>query len=190
LNIPNPASETSRSPATIHEARFRSEMGQISRHSGVFFAGTLFTAAAGYFFKIYLARVLGADALGLYALGMTIVGFFGLLNGLGLGQAAVRFVASYSATQQWQRLHGFLRRAFGLLGMGTVVLAAVMMAVGPWLARNLYHAPALIPYLYLFAIMLIVSAFTTFLGQVLAGYRDVVLRTVLRIHWQSAEYFL
>ena len=84
-------------PAAVPEARFRSEMGQISRHSAVFFLGTLFTAAAGYFFKIYLARVLGAGALGVYALGMTLVGFFGLFNGLGLPQTAARFVAAYSA---------------------------------------------------------------------------------------------
>jgi O-antigen/teichoic acid export membrane protein len=173
LEIPPP------SPATDHEARFRKEMGQISRHSAVFFAGTLFTAAAGYLFKIYLARVLGAEGLGLFALGMTIVGFFGLFNGLGLPQAAVRFVASYSATRQWQRLHGFLRRAFLLLGVGNVVLATVMMLVGPWLARTLYHSPALVPYLRLFAVLLILAALTTFLGQVLAGYKDVALRTVI-----------
>ena len=154
-------------------------MGQISRHSAVFFAGTLFTAVAGYLFKIYLARVLGADALGMYALGMTMVGFFGLFNGLGLPQAAVRFVAAYSATEQWQRLHGFLRRALGLLGIGNVLLAAAMMLVGPWLARSLYHAPALAPYLHLFAVILILGAFTTFLGQVLAGYKDIALRTVI-----------
>ena len=180
MNIPNTTIESSQSsPATSHEARFRSEMGQISRHSAVFFAGTLFTAVAGYLFKIYLARVLGADALGMYALGMTMVGFFGLFNGLGLAQAAVRFVAAYSATEQWQRLHGFLRRALGLLGIGNVVLAAAMMLVGPWLARSLYHAPTLAPYLRLFAVILILGAFTTFLGQVLAGYKDVALRTVI-----------
>jgi len=180
LKIPDTAFEASQSSlASSHEARFRSEMGQISRHSAVFFAGTLFTAGAGYLFKIYLARVLGADALGIYALGMTIVGFFGLFNGLGLPQAAVRFVAAYSATEQWQRLHGFLRRAFGLLGIGNVVLAATMMAIGPWLARSLYRAPALVPYLPLLAVILILGAFTTFLGQVLAGYKDVALRTVI-----------
>jgi len=69
--------------------------------------GTLFTAVAGYLFKIYLARVLGADALGMYALGMTIVGFFGLFNGLGLPQAAVRFVAAYSATEHGSACMGF-----------------------------------------------------------------------------------
>jgi O-antigen/teichoic acid export membrane protein len=110
---------------------------------------------------------------------MTIVGFFGLFNGLGLPQAAVRFVAAYSATGQWQRLYGFLRRAFGLLGIGNVALAAAMLAIGPRLARSLYHAPALVPYLPLFAIIMILGAFTVFLGQVLAGYKDVSLRTII-----------
>ena len=180
MDSPNTAVENPQvALASLHTARFRSEMGQISRHSAVFFAGTLFTAGAGYLFKIYLARVLGAEALGTFALGMTIVGFFGIFNGLGLPQAAVRFVAGYSATEQWQRLHGFLRRAMALLGIGNVVLAAAMITVGPWLARSLYHAPALVSYLYLFAVLLIVGAFTAFLGQVLAGYKDVALRTVI-----------
>jgi O-antigen/teichoic acid export membrane protein len=180
LNIPNTALDPSQQPVAVsNEAQFRSEMGQISRHSAVFFAGTLFTAGAGYLFKIYLARVLGAEALGIYTLGMTFVGFFGLFNGLGLPQAAVRFVAAYSATEQWHRLNGFLRRAFGLLGIGNVVLAAAMMLVGPWLARSLYHTSALVLYLPLFAVILILGAFTAFLGQVLAGYKDVALRTVI-----------
>ncbi len=165
--------------AERHEVRFRSEVGQISRHSAVFFTGTLFTAVAGYFFKIYLARVLGPNALGMYALGMTIVGFFGLFNGLGLPQAAVRFVAGYSATGQWERLHGFLRRALGVLGIGNVALAALLMVTGPWLVKRLYHAPQIVPYLWLFAVILVFGAFTAFLGQVLAGYKDVALRTVI-----------
>ena len=56
--------------AALETQKFRSQIGQISRHSSVFFAGTMFTAAIGYLFKIYLARKLGAEALGLYALGM------------------------------------------------------------------------------------------------------------------------
>ena len=34
----------------------------------------------GYVFKVYLARVLGAEALGIYALGMTLIAFLGVFN--------------------------------------------------------------------------------------------------------------
>ena len=166
-------------PAEAPEGRFRSEIGQISRHSAVFFLGTLFTAAAGYLFKIYVARMLGAGALGVYALGMTLVGFFGIFNGLGLPQTAVRFVAAYSATQQYERLHAFLRRSLVLLALGNVALGCALLFIGPWLARNLYHSSSLALYLRMLAGLLALGGFTAFMGQVLAGYKDVALRTVI-----------
>jgi len=161
------------------EARFRSEMGQISKQSSVYLAGMLFTTAVGYFFKIYVARMLGAGALGIYALGMTLVGFLGLFNGLGIPQTAVRFVAAYSATRQYDRLHVFLRRAIGVLTALNIVLVIAMIQLGPWLVRRLYHDPELIPYLPLFGAILVVGALGGFFGQVLAGYKDVALRTVI-----------
>src|ERR1700690_2072343 len=116
LSIPETAIAAAPPPSSSGgpEARFRSEMGQISRHSAIFFLGMLVTAAAGYLFKIYVARVLGASALGVYALGMTLVGFFGLFNGLGLPQTAARFVAAYSATGQFDRLDAFFGHALVL----------------------------------------------------------------------------
>ncbi len=159
--------------------KFRSQMGQISRHSAVFFAGTMFTAAAGYLFKIYLARVLGAEALGLYALGMTIIGFVGVFNGLGLPQAAVRFVALYNATNQYDELRGFLVRALGLLLAANVALGTFVVFAGPWVAQHFYHAPELRSYLGLFALIMILGALSTFFGQVLQGYKDVSGRTII-----------
>ncbi len=168
------------SPSLADEqSQFRSQVGKISRHSTVYFAGSLFTAAAGYLFKIYVARVLGADGLGIYALGMTIVGFLGIFNGLGLPQAATRFVAAYSGTGQWQRLHGFLRRMSAVLLVSNVAMAIAVVVAGPWLALHVYHAPALIPYLPFFAALLALGGLTSFCGQVLAGYKDVAVRTLI-----------
>ncbi|MGA9530103.1 MAG: flippase [Terriglobales bacterium] len=162
-----------------HEAQFRTQVGTISKHSTVFFAGSLFTAGAGYFFKIYVARVLGADGLGIYALGMTIVGFLGVFNGLGLPQSATRFVSAYSATAQWQQLRAFLRRTAVLLLFANAILAVLIVTAGPWLAQRVYHAPALVPYIPFFAVLLVLSGFTAFCGQILAGYKDVAIRTVV-----------
>jgi O-antigen/teichoic acid export membrane protein len=180
LSIPDTAIEAPQPPLLPNEqAQFRSQMGAISRHSTVFFAGTLFTAAAGYLFKIYVARKLGADALGIYALGMTIVGFLGIFNGLGLPQAATRFVAAYAATGQWQQLHAFLRRMSGVLVIANLALAFVVVLIGPWLAVHVYHSPALVPYLPLFAALLAIGGLTGFCAQILAGYKDVAIRTVV-----------
>jgi O-antigen/teichoic acid export membrane protein len=166
-------------PNPAHTQKFRSQMGDISRQSSIFFAGTVFTAATGYLFKVYLARVLGAEALGLYALGMTIVGLVGVFNALGLPQSAVRFVAAYAATGRWKQLGGFLVRGSAILLALNLALAGLMLLVGPRIAVQFYHAPALVPYIPLFALIMFLGTCTFFLGQVLAGYKDVIRRTVV-----------
>ena len=169
-------------PALVPElaaGEFHRRIGQVSRQSGAYFAGTLFTAAAGCFFKIYLARKLGAEALGLYALGMSLVAFLGLFNAVGLPTAAARFVAEYSARREYARLGGFVRGGLALLSIGNLLLGAMFLLVGPWVAVHFYHAPALRSYLWAFALIMLFSVLSTFLGQVMAGYGDVARRTVI-----------
>jgi O-antigen/teichoic acid export membrane protein len=165
--------------ATGASQRFRSQVGHISRESGVFFAGTIFTMSFGYIFKVYLARVLGAEDLGLYALGITLIGFIGIFNSLGLPQSAMRFVAAYQATGKFKELHALLWRGAGLLLAANVLLAAVFLAVGRFLSLHFYHAPRLVQYLPLFAVIMVFGVISTFYGKVLAGYRDLKLRTLI-----------
>jgi O-antigen/teichoic acid export membrane protein len=168
------------SPGTIlGSAKFRQRIGQISQHSVVFFAGTMFTGLAGYLFKVYLARMIGAEALGLYALGMTIVAFLGVFNELGLSQSAVRFVALYTATGKSNQLRGFLLRASALLLCTNIVLAAGVVMVGPWIAEHVYHTVELKSYFPLFSLIMLLGALTSYGGQVLQGYKDVARRTMI-----------
>jgi O-antigen/teichoic acid export membrane protein len=157
--------------------QFRSHVGNISRQSGIFFAGTIFTAGLGYLFKVYLARVLGAEDLGLYALGMTLISLLGIFNTLGLPQSAVRFVASYRAAAKFEALHALLWRGAALLLGANVVLAAVLLTFGKVIAVHFYHSPALVRYLPLFALVMLFGIVNGFYGKVLAGYRDIKSRT-------------
>src|SRR5260370_2259851 len=180
LNIPNTALEASETPlATSHEARFRSEMGQISRHSAVFFAGHLFTAGAGYLFKICWARVLGAEALGIYALGMTVGGVLGLIAALGLPYAAARYVAIYSGTGRYSELKGFLWHSLAVLAVANLIVATVMFLIRGRVADRFYHSPVLSKYMGAFAGLMVLGSFKLFFGQALAGFKDVARRTVI-----------
>lgn len=158
---------------------FRTQMGHISRHSGVFFAGTMFTAAAGYLFKVYVARMLGAEALGIFTLGMTMVGLLGIFSAMGLPQSAVRFVAFYKATGKTDALHSFMAHAIGVILAANIGLGILMLTAGPWVSEHLYHTRELPKYLPLFALLMFFGALNGFFGQVLQGYKDVSRRTVI-----------
>jgi O-antigen/teichoic acid export membrane protein len=165
--------------AALETQKFRSQVGHISRQSGIFFAGTIFTIAFGYVFKVYLARVLGAENLGIYALGMTLVGFIGIFNTLGLAQSAVRFVAEYVATKKFLQLHALLWRGSAVLVAANVFFAVVLLTLGRSIALRFYHSPALARYLPWFAFIMLFGVLNNFLSKVLAGYRDLTRRTLI-----------
>jgi O-antigen/teichoic acid export membrane protein len=167
------------SAAVMPKLSFQTEMGRVSRQSGIAFAGTIFSAVLGYFFKVYLARVLGAEALGQCALGMTIVGFLGIVNALGLPDAAMRFVAQYSASASFVRLRSLLWNGAWMLLAGNLVFAAILLKIGPGIATRVYHSPQLVNLLPLFAAIMITGALVSFLGKVLAGYKQVGRRTFI-----------
>jgi O-antigen/teichoic acid export membrane protein len=175
LSVINPTPDS----AATETRQFRSQVGHISRQSGVFFVGTIFTAAFGYVFKVYLARVLGAEALGIYALGMTLIGFLGVFNTLGLAQSAVRFVAAYRAGGNFAQLHALLWRGAAILVAANVVFGAVLLALGRAVAVRFYHSPKLIRYLPWFALIMLFGVLNGFYGKVLAGYRDLARRTLI-----------
>jgi O-antigen/teichoic acid export membrane protein len=159
--------------------RFRAQVGHISRQSGVFFFGAIFTASLSYLFKVYVARVLGAHDLGLYALGGTLISFIGVFGNLGLPESAVRFVAQYQAAGRPKELHGLLWGGAGVLFAANVVLAGVLLICGRFVVIHFYHAPALVEYLPLFAALLIVGMVNSFYSKALNGFRDVRLRTLI-----------
>ena len=158
---------------------FSRNLGQIFRQSSVYFLGTLFTMGAGYLVKVYVARVLGAEQLGLYALGMTMVSLVQLAGMLGLHGTAPRFVSAYNATGRFDELRGYLTRSTDAIVLLNLLWAVGLVLGGNWIARNLYHAPDLAQYIPLFAVLAVLGAVNVFYCQVLAGFKDIAKRTVI-----------
>lgn len=158
---------------------FRRNFGQVSRHSAVFFAGTLFTMAATYLVKVYVARVLGAEQLGIYALGMTLVSLTQLLGVFGLPATAARYVAVYNGTGRYEELRGFLTRTVGIVAVLNFVLSIALVFVGPWIGRRFYHSTGVGTYMPMFAALVFLGALNVFYCQILAGFKDIAKRTVI-----------
>jgi len=165
--------------ADVSQLEFRHHMGQISRQSVMFFLGSVFTMGAGYLVKIYVARVLGAEQLGLYTLGMTLVSLTQLVAVLGLPGAAGRYVAAYNATGKFDELRGFLTRSVAVVVFLNLIFSLGLLHSGAWIALHLYHAPALGQYIPFFAALTILGSLSVFYCQVLAGFKDVARRTVI-----------
>lgn len=159
--------------------QFRSQVGHISRNSGLYFAGTIFTVALGYVFKVYLARVLGAEALGIYALGITLIGFVGVFNSLGLVESAVRFAAVYRAAHKLEQLRALLWRGGAVLLIANVLFGTILLRMGGVVALRFYHSSKLAQYIPWFTALMLLGSVSTFYGRILAGYKEVGRRTLI-----------
>ncbi len=175
----DPVVNLSRESVADGAQQFRSQVGHISRHSGVYLAGTIFTVALGYLFKVYLARVLGAEALGAYALGLTLVGFVGTFNSLGLATSAVRFAAVYRAERNWTALRALLWRGIAILVAANILFAAIFLKLGGVVAVRFYHSLLLARYIPWFSALMLLGVITTFYERILAGYKEVGRRTLI-----------
>jgi Polysaccharide biosynthesis protein. len=81
---------------------------KIVGQSAVYFIGTVIAVVIGFFFKVYLSRMLGADALGIYSLGLTAIGVLGIFLSLGYGNGLIRFISKYKATDSKNRLISYI----------------------------------------------------------------------------------
>ncbi|MCK8480549.1 oligosaccharide flippase family protein [Psychroserpens algicola] len=152
---------------------------KITGQAGIYFAGTLFSVAIGFFFKIYISKELGADMLGIYALGMTVVTILSVFLSLGLGNGLVRFVSKYIAQENYTQLHTYLRKTLSITVMMSVISASLFFIIPDIIAGTLLNSPELTPYLPYFGVLLFINAIITLCDQTIRGLQEVRKSTLI-----------
>jgi O-antigen/teichoic acid export membrane protein len=148
----------------------RSSIGEIGRQSALFFSSTVFALACNYFFKLFVARQLGARLIGWNALGIGIYSVAKLAGQMGLPGTAVRFVSAYRSTNDFERLRGFFWRGLAWSLLGAIAIALATCVLRQWLAVHLMHEPAMAAYLPLYALLIPVGVASSFLSQTFKGF--------------------
>src|SRR5205807_3136329 len=76
-------------------------------------------------------------------------------------------------------LRGLMTRSIGIVVLLNLLFCIGFVLSGGWLAQHVYHAPKLIRYIPLFAVLAFLGAINVFYCQVLAGFKDIAKRTVI-----------
>lgn len=152
---------------------------QIFKQSGIYFAGMLFTTIVGFFFKVYIARELGAEALGIYAMGLSIVTIVAGFSTVGLGRAGIRFISQYKAKAQWHFLRAYLQRTtFITLSMG-IVLAVLVYVFRFEISETIFKKPEGSDYMAYFAGLILLSSLHGLMEAYAQGFQNVGKQTVI-----------
>lgn len=100
--------------------------------------------------SVVLARFLGPEAFGLYAIGWTIYRIVRVIGPLGLDQGILRYGSHYRSSDL-PRLKGLLMRALLQALLSGLAIGVGLYFLAPWLAEEVYQKPELASVLRWFA---------------------------------------
>ena len=152
---------------------------KIVGQSAVYFLGTVISVIVGFFFKVYLSRILGADALGIYSLGITTIGVLGIFLSFGYGNGLIRFISKYKATQNYNKLISYLTNT-SIINLCVVLPISFLFYFFPEIiADNILKTPSLSEYVPLFGFMMFVNSFLILAEQTIRGLQEVKKSTII-----------
>jgi len=135
-----PAPETDSDPASSPplagggwRVRLRSKLqGALARNAAWNWGIYLIEAVVVLFLSPYVVHMLGHDAYGVWAIILTLTGYFGFAD-FGIRPAIVYFVARHDALEEPEALNAFVSSAFFTFGVGGALVAAIAFGAAPWL---------------------------------------------------------
>ncbi len=147
------------------------ELTTVAKGAGITFSGKAAGTGIKYITQVVLARLLGADLFGLYAIGMVVCQLGDVFSRMGLPGGTVRYVSIFQSSRDKQRLKGVLQQALGLPFLGGIILGAALFLSSGFFAREVFHQPDLIPVFRIFAVAIPFAASMTVGANATSGFQ-------------------
>ena len=152
---------------------------KIVGQSAIYFIGTIFSVLVGFFFKVYISTILGAEGLGLFALGVSSISIASIFLTWGYGNGLIRFISKYAASKDYSRLYFYIKKTFLINLLMVAGLSSVYFLFPTFIGEKLLHSHEIINYLPLFGVFLIISSFLSIGDQIIRGFQEVKKSTLV-----------
>jgi O-antigen/teichoic acid export membrane protein len=140
--------------------------------SGAFLIRTL-GIAIGYIFTLLITRNYGPEAMGVFALSQTVLMIVSMAARLGLDTASLRFMAEYSAHDQWGRVKDVYLKSLKLLLPTSLGFALLFYYLSPFMADYLFSKPNMAPAFKIMSLSLVPFVFLCFHSENLRALRKI-----------------
>ncbi len=146
----------------------------------------LLTRLAGFFYKIFLSRAIGAAQIGRFQLTLPVFAFGMAISCGGIQTAVSRFTAESYAKKDSRAALRILACALLLSGSLSVLCAAALFFGAHWIARSFLLEPSCAPLLQTVALSVPFSAIHSCIGGFFIGRKNVAVPSAA----QFVEQFL
>jgi O-antigen/teichoic acid export membrane protein len=166
------------------------DLKAIAHGGGALLFASAFGNGLSYAFGIFLARTLGTEEFGLYALALTIFNMVTLTVVFGMDIGAIKFISHHLAEGQQSRARETLVAA-GALAFGSGLIAAIgLTLLAHPLAVTLYNKPDLVLSLICFATAIPLCTMTIVLLSTLQAFQNVSYTIFIKYLWEPIGKFV
>ena len=164
----------------LRELAHASPWWELILRSGAVLLVRVAGAGLGFAFNVALARVLGADGLGIYHLALTFTLIASVVGRMGMDAAMLKFAAPSYASADGGRLASVHRMGMGTALLGCGLVAASTFAAADWLASTVYADPALAQPLRLMSLALLPFALLNLYAELLKAGQHQALSSLVQ----------
>ncbi len=136
--------------------------------------------AVGYIFALLITRTLGAEAMGIYALSLTLINVASIIGKLGLETSLIRFVASLATKGKWRSLRRLYIKSLFLVLAASTAVALIVYLFSPQIAALFFRKPHLAPYFRFAAFAIVPFVLVAINAAALRGIKDIKGYSFLR----------
>lgn len=133
-------------------------------------------------YYLVITRFVGAEVLGLYTLGWSLVDLFSKFGLFGLDRGVIRFVSQRHSDGDAEGAHRVIGQALALGLIASLLATAGVWVAAPWVAASVFHQSALSPVVRILALAIPFIVVSLILLSALRAVRvmkfDVYVRSI------------
>ena len=176
-------------PSETLEDPSHSTVVSLARSGGALLFASLFGNGLNYAFGIFLARYLGAEDFGLFALSLTLFNTMVMIVLLGFNSSTIKFVSESLGRNDHSQAKQFVAFGLGLCVLMSGLGAGLLWGSGEWLATEIYARPELIPLFGIVALALPFSAISMLIVSALQAFQIIRYTIFVKYLWEPVGKF-
>ncbi len=157
----------------------KADTEKVANEAGFALFGSFLGKGLFFLSQVIIARCLGLECFGLYALGFTLVKICEIFARLGLNNGGMRFVSIYKDSNP-AKLKAAVISATGISLLNGILIGAILYFLSANISTSIFHKPELQKPLQLFALGMPFIASMTVVSSLLRGFHTMKYTVYMR----------
>lgn len=156
----------------MQKESYEEQLNFLAKSSFLIFFGLMTSKIFSYIYRILIARNFGAEAYGLFTLGIIFLTWGGAIAAMGFPQGFVRYLALLFARKKNETFGDLFLWGKRVVLFNAIAIGGLLFFLAPWIATVLFENSSLEMYLRLFALAIPLQVLSEVYASILRGRKQ------------------